>query len=416
MKVLIKPIVSACVALGGTLASLPGLSQTPADTQATGRDFESKSVSKLGSLNADLLCEHLFDSADPAAMTVELARIVGPGALIGKFSEIAGQPASDQKKTYDRLRTLARQKVWLPVLAERKIGEWIDQKARKESKVVEAEGLPRAQRKQFDVVKSLLDDIVATLPADNPYKFSLSILLDDASNASISPGGFVYVTRGMLQDKTLDRNDLALRLAHEVAHLTRRHALKDTQVKVVDSLEVSKSIKPLLDFTQDPTKTLDALLGTMQATELMFQRFDQVQELEADACGTYLLTRLRGVDARAAVKRFAAARTGTPSGKGWDTSHPPPQEREMVMMAQIDPSRRAAVEALKPRRTGSSRQPSGRTVSEATSGGSTTSPPPVAEPAPTPGTNPVTNLFERVKRSLPAGSAPSPGGQAREGQ
>lgn len=411
-----RRLLTASLAAACMTTCLPGWTQTPAGNlpQASGLDFESKNVNKLGSLNADLLCEHLFDSADPAAMTMELARIVGPGIVIGRFSDIAGQPVADQKQTYDRLRTLARQKVWLPVLAERKIGEWIAQKARKEGRLVDPEGLSRNQRKQFEILRGMLDDIVATLPADNPYTFALSLTLDDASNASISPGGFVYVTRGMLQDKTLDRNDMALRLAHEVAHLTRRHALKDTQVKVVDSLEVSKSIKPLLDFAQDPVKTLDSLLGTVKATELMFQRFDQVQELEADACGTYLLTRLHNVDVRAAIKRFAAARAGLPNGKGWDASHPAPREREMVMMAQIDPSRRAAVEALKPGSSyGRESNVRGAPVAKA---GSTTEVSTNPEIPVTSAKNPIAGLFDRVRQSLPAGSAPSTGARSGESQ
>ena len=159
----------------------------------------------------------------------------------------------------------------------------MDQKYRKESLVLDPAGLPRTLRPRYELTKSLLDGIVATLPSDNPYAFSLAVTQADESNASVGPGGFVYVTTGMLQDKTLDRNDIALRLSHEVAHMTRRHALKEVQVKVVDSLEISKSVKPLLDFAQDPVRVMETLFGTMKATELMFQRFDQVQELEGDA-------------------------------------------------------------------------------------------------------------------------------------
>src|SRR5439155_7807504 len=125
-------LLTLTVALAAA-AGLPSRAESPSgDTKsATGRDFETQKVQKLGSMDADFLCERLFDSADPAAMMFELARIVGPGVVLGKFPEIAGQPTAAQKKTYDELRILARQKVWLPVPGERKVGEWMDQKYRK---------------------------------------------------------------------------------------------------------------------------------------------------------------------------------------------------------------------------------------------------------------------------------------------
>jgi Peptidase family M48 len=319
---------------------------------ATGRDFEAQKVQKFGAMNADVLCERLFDSADTTSMATELLSIVGPSIVLGKVPALAAQSKVDQKKQFDSLRTLARQKVWLPVAAERKVGEWLDRKYRKDSLVIEAATLPRNQRTRFEMTQEVLDGIVLTLPADNPYTFSLNVAEANESNASISPGGFVYVTTGMLQDKTLDRDDIALRLSHEVSHLTRRHALKELQIKLVDALEIAKDTKPLLDFAQQPARAMETLLGTMKSTELMFQRFDQVQELEADACGAYLLVRQKDVNAEASIARFATARAGTATGKGkgWDSSHPAPEERERVMKAQLDPDRR--VRATQPRTEG----------------------------------------------------------------
>ena len=409
-------LLTLALALALALVAATGLSaraQSPTgDTMsATARDFEAQRVQKLGSMNADFLCERLFDSANPAAMMFELVRIVGPGVLLGKFPEIAGQPTAAQKKQYDDLRVLARQKVWLPVAGERKMGEWMDQKYRKEALVVDAAGLPRNQRTRYEMAKGLLDGVVATLPADNPYTFTLAVTDAAESNASIGPGGFVYVTTGMLQDKTLDRNDIALRLSHEVAHLTRRHVLKEMQVKVVDSLEITKGIKPLLEFTQDPARVMETVFGTMKATELMFQRFDQVQELEADACGAYLLVRQAGVDARAAIKRFAASRAHTGGGKGWDSSHPAPEERELVMNAQLDPVVRARVTQL---RVGGGPAPAAAAGGNPanTAGRAQRNDPNLQELPPTgagvqasPSANPLGSLFDKIKKSLPSAAS-----------
>jgi predicted Zn-dependent protease len=381
---------------------------------ASGHDFEAQKVHKLGSLNADFLCERLYDSANPVGMAAELARIVGPGVLIGKFPELGGKITPEQKKMYANLRILARQKVWVPVSAERTMGEWMDQKARREGLMVDPAGLPKNMRPRYELTKSLLDGIVATLPSDNPYTFTLAITQADESNASITPGGFIYVTTGMLQDKTLDRNDIALRLAHEVAHLTRRHALKEIQVKVVDALEITRSLKPLLDFAQQPTRVMETLFGKMKAAEMMFQRFDEVQELEGDACGTQLLVKQPGIDAAAAVKRFASARAGTGKGKGWDVSHPAPEERALVMNAQLDPALRARVAQL---RTGG-----GQTTAQ--SADPTAAPTKMRglQPAPSPSTltateaapqnppaaakgNPLSSAIDKLRSMQPTGGA-----------
>lgn len=409
------------VALTAAWCSLVGAQAPAGGTQsATGRDFEAQKVHKLGSLNADFLCEHLFDSADPTGMTMELARIVGPGVLIGKFPELGGKVTREQKQMYADLRVLAKQKVWVPVSGERKMGEWMDQKYRKEGLVVEPAELARSLRPRYEMTKALLDGVVATLPADNPYTFSLAITRADESNASVAPGGFVYVTTGMLQDKTLDRNDIALRLSHEVAHLTRRHALKEVQVKVVDALEITKGLKPLLDFAREPARVMETLFGTMKATELMFQRFDQVQELEGDACGTYLLAKQNGVDAKAAVKRFATARAGTGT-KDWTASHPAPEERELVMNAQLDPALRARVAQLRtgaqtalPAADGRPAAPTGRTPSAETTAGTTPSPTATGNAA-APSANPIGGLIEKFRSLQPSGGAtPTPAGVPKE--
>jgi predicted Zn-dependent protease len=403
--------MKSLIIAAGVLAAVAAHAQGGATKSAVGHDFDPQRVHKLGSLNADFLCERLYDSADPVGMAAELVTIVGPGVLIGRFPELGGKVTPEQKKMYANLRTLAKQKVWVPVSAERKIGEWMDQKARNEGLVVDPAGLPRNMRPRYEMAKALLDGIVATLPTDNPYTFTLAVAQADESNASITPGGFVYLTTGMLLDKTLDRNDIALRLAHEVAHLTRRHALKDVQVKVVDSLEIAKSVKPLLDFAQEPAKVMETLFGKAKAAELMFQRFDEVQELEGDACGTQLLAKQPGVDAAAAVNRFAAARAGTAKVKGWDSSHPAPEERALVMNAQLDPALRARVAQLRTGQT--TAQSTDPTAPPTKMRGMQPAPGPTA-PAQTDGApqtltapkgNPFSNAFDKLRSMQPAGGA-----------
>ena len=56
-------------------------------------------------------------------------------------------------------------------------------------------------------------------------EFHFTILNDDIINAFALPGGYVYITRGMLTHMNSE-SELAAVLGHEVAHITEKHAIK----------------------------------------------------------------------------------------------------------------------------------------------------------------------------------------------
>ena len=58
--------------------------------------------------------------------------------------------------------------------------------------------------------------------------FSVNIIDDDTVNAFSIPGGFVYIHKGLL-DKLKEDDQIAGVLAHEIAHITAKHALKRLQ-------------------------------------------------------------------------------------------------------------------------------------------------------------------------------------------
>lgn len=58
--------------------------------------------------------------------------------------------------------------------------------------------------------------------------FTVRIIDDDTVNAFSIPGGFVYMHKGLL-DKLKEDDQLAGVLAHEIGHITAKHALKRMQ-------------------------------------------------------------------------------------------------------------------------------------------------------------------------------------------
>ena len=62
--------------------------------------------------------------------------------------------------------------------------------------------------------------------ANKQRKFSFDIIFDTKPNAFAVPGGFVFVTTGMLDLCSRNRDEMAFVLAHEMAHIIRGHAME----------------------------------------------------------------------------------------------------------------------------------------------------------------------------------------------
>lgn len=65
---------------------------------------------------------------------------------------------------------------------------------------------------------------------DIPFNFQ--VVASDEVNAFATPGGFVYVTTGLLKTAE-NRAQLASVMAHEIAHINERHGVKNLQQAVI---------------------------------------------------------------------------------------------------------------------------------------------------------------------------------------
>ncbi len=156
-------------------------------------------------------------------------------------------------------------------------------------------------------------------------------------NALSTPGGFVFVTRGLLS-RLKTEDELACVLAHEVAHVAARHA--------VDAIRKNRRMKGALEiasttsatFGSDPAavRRLDALRGNTKAVMdvLLVTGYGHDKEFEADEKGVQVAARA-GYDAlalRAALERIES--TGAPKG-GLFKTHPALRER-LEHLDQVD--------------------------------------------------------------------------------
>ncbi|WP_208976283.1 M48 family metalloprotease [Polycladidibacter stylochi] len=163
--------------------------------------------------------------------------------------------------------------------------------------------------------------------SDDPgLKYRITILNSPAVNAFALPGGYLYVTRGLLALAN-DTSELAAVLAHEMAHVTANHAIKRKQQ--ADQAELVNRVM------SNVGKSPEAIEKAIKETQMQFARFSQEQELQADDIGVRTLG-AAGYDPYAAARflktmgdfaRFQSLQGETSQVPDFLSSHPNTPER-----------------------------------------------------------------------------------------
>lgn len=118
--------------------------------------------------------------------------------------------------------------------------------------------------------------------ADPEFPPRLRVLDSDDANAFALPGGFVLITRGLLE-KMESEEELAFVLGHELAHLHGRDHLKHASRRLVFGLAIG------LLFGHD---TLSGMIN--QIDELQQLHYSRAQEMKADHLGLLYLNKAYG--------------------------------------------------------------------------------------------------------------------------
>ena len=168
-----------------------------------------------------------------------------------------------------------------------------------------------------------------------PWTFAV---LDDAGfNAFAAPGGYVFVTKGLVE-RVADEAELAGILAHEITHVTARHHLQ----------AIAKTARAGLLTQVIGSQVKGELAGSVSAQFLNLGRdlysrgLDQTDEFDADRSGVALAARA-GFDPYGLVAVLQQLRTATPDNPLFALSlstHPPAQQRldllEQAMGNRLD--------------------------------------------------------------------------------
>ena len=156
-----------------------------------------------------------------------------------------------------------------------------------------------------------------------PYTFRFAIVDQFEPNAFASPGGFIYVSRGLMAQMN-NEAELAGVLAHEISHVTQRHHARQIGRSVGAGLFTLPG-KAVGIVSQDLGNIINAPIEA--AGQVYLASYSRGQESEADAYGMRLAARAgynpRSLaDALTGIERTVEALTGEKHKASFFDSHP----------------------------------------------------------------------------------------------
>ncbi len=182
-----------------------------------------------------------------------------------------------------------------------------------------------------DYVSMVGNTVARQSPRDIHYHFA--ILNTEAVDAMGLPGGYVFVTRGLLANITTEAQ-LAGVLGHEIAHVDKRHLEKEVRAQKTAAFAKEEAAERI------PTAgELINMAGQVVTTALTSQ-ISRDKEAEADKSGLdfaakagYSASGLRD------ILDVLAKATGDPENKRalatWQATHPPFSERVAALTALL---------------------------------------------------------------------------------
>lgn len=160
--------------------------------------------------------------------------------------------------------------------------------------------------------------------------WSFKVVDEPVVNAFALPGGFIYVTRGILASFESEA-ELAGVLGHEIGHVTARHSVSQMSRQQLQQLGLGVGMV----LSEDVRKYADLLATGLGILNLRYSRGDETQ---SDELGVRYMSRV-GYDPEAMVGVFQML-AGVGGGGGgrvpeWQLTHPYPENREAHIRSLI---------------------------------------------------------------------------------
>lgn len=189
------------------------------------------------------------------------------------------------------------------------------------------------------------------MASDRPAVYAgyhVQVLDADEINAFAAPGGFIFVTKGMLR-AAKSEDELACVLAHEVAHVAKKHGLKTiqtarlTQAFTILGSEAAKKYSPdqLQKLTESFSGSVDDIVN-----KLVLNGYSKDKEYEADRFAVQY-AKAANYDPRAMTAFLERMEKASGERGGMFKTHPPAAKRvaELGTLSPSDDYRASAARA-----------------------------------------------------------------------
>ena len=153
-------------------------------------------------------------------------------------------------------------------------------------------------------------------------EFTYTAVNHDMVNAMALPGGYVFITRGLLE-KLQTEAQLAAILAHETVHVTARHSESATNQQTLIALGLAIAMK------DNDSKTVATVASV--ANQLIYTRYSRTHELEADEYGMDYMVKA-GYDPKAIIETMQILKEASESTPiEFFSTHPNPENRAEML-------------------------------------------------------------------------------------
>jgi predicted Zn-dependent protease len=184
--------------------------------------------------------------------------------------------------------------------------------------------LEETPRDSDRTTQPLLDEIaerLAVVVRNRLHRFQTTAIESNRPTAFALPGGFIFIAGSLVQLCDRRKDDLAFVVAHEMAHVIRRHAIERLlQQKVVNAIALAS-----------PSRGALASWIRTVGVQGLARAYSRDEEFEADELGV-LLMRAAGFDPAGAIRMLQCLgeldRSPDPLGLNrYLSTHPPIVER-----------------------------------------------------------------------------------------
>jgi len=191
--------------------------------------------------------------------------------------------------------------------------------------------LQTGNQEMIDYVNKICQAIIINSPRPEIFSsYHVNILDSDEINAFATPGGHIFITRGLINCATSE-DTLAAVIAHEVAHIQLQHGLKAIKnSRITNALMVTGASTASAALGSNQLSEMTSVFSESVkeiVTSMVNNGYSQTQEFDADSTAMVFLS-LAGYEPSALLDMLNVLdrEQGRRSG-GFNRTHPTPAQR-----------------------------------------------------------------------------------------